>query len=249
MGVTPLIAAVCSIMMILNDVAMAATMARWPMYLTTAFCSAWPFLVLGTFDGRMTGPLRNYDTLLRHSMVMTVTCVSTLIHIYSARLHVARRQPAALHGYLSLFTFAMLMLVTADNLLQLFFGWEGVGVVSYLLIGFWFKKPTANAAAIKAFVVNRVGDFGFLLGIFGVFFLFDAVELRRDLPGCARPKPMPPCISSALDTTGTRMTIICLLLFMSAPWASRRSCSCTPGCRTPWKARPRCRRSFMPRPW
>jgi NADH-quinone oxidoreductase subunit L len=72
-------------------------------------------------------------------------------------------------AYLSLFTFAMLMLVTADNLVQMFFGWEGVGLASYLLIGFWFKKPSAGAAAIKAFVVNRVGDFGFMLGIFGTF--------------------------------------------------------------------------------
>ena len=80
-------------------------------------------------------------------------------------------------AYLSLFTFAMLMLVTADNLVQLFFGWEGVGLASYLLIGFWYKKPSANAAAIKAFVVNRVGDFGFALGIFGVFVLFGSVNL------------------------------------------------------------------------
>ena len=77
-------------------------------------------------------------------------------------------------AYLSLFTFAMLMLVTADNLVQMFFGWEGVGLASYLLIGFWYKKPSANAAAIKAFVVNRVGDFGFALGIFGLFFVLQA---------------------------------------------------------------------------
>ena len=77
-------------------------------------------------------------------------------------------------AYLSFFTFAMLMLVTSDNLLQMFFGWEGVGLASYLLIGFWYKKPSANAAAIKAFVVNRVGDFGFALGIFATFAIFQS---------------------------------------------------------------------------
>jgi NADH-quinone oxidoreductase subunit L len=79
-------------------------------------------------------------------------------------------------AYLSFFTFAMLMLVTADNLVQMFFGWEGVGLASYLLIGFYFRKPSANAAAIKAFVVNRVGDFGFALGIFALFFLTDSID-------------------------------------------------------------------------
>src|SRR6185436_3359530 len=81
-------------------------------------------------------------------------------------------------AYLSLFTFAMLTLVTSDNLLQMFFGWEGVGLASYLLIGFWYKRPAANAAAIKAFIVNRVGDFGFALGIFAIFVLFNSVEFE-----------------------------------------------------------------------
>ncbi len=84
-------------------------------------------------------------------------------------------------AYLSFFTFFMLMLVTADNLLQLFFGWEGVGLCSYLLIGFWYEKPEANAAAIKAFIVSRVGDFGFALGIMGVFLMFQLDQLRDDL--------------------------------------------------------------------
>ncbi len=82
-------------------------------------------------------------------------------------------------SYLSFFTFAMLMLVTADNFVQMFFGWEGVGLASYLLIGFWYQKPSANAAAIKAFVVNRVGDFGFILGIAGVFLLFDTLDFNQ----------------------------------------------------------------------
>ncbi len=88
---------------------------------------------------------------------------------------------ARFFAYLSFFTFAMLMLVTADNLVQMFFGWEGVGVASYLLIGFYYRKPSANAAAIKAFVVNRVGDFGFALGIFALFYLTDCDQLRRRL--------------------------------------------------------------------
>src|ERR1700749_1861553 len=84
---------------------------------------------------------------------------------------------------LSLFTFAMLMLVPADNLVQLFFGWEGVGLMSYLLVGFWYQKPSANAAAIKAFVVNRVGDFGFLLGIFTVFMMLNSIDFDTIFAG------------------------------------------------------------------
>ena len=95
--------------------------------------------------------------------------MSSLVHLYSiGYMHEDDSRPR-FFAYLSLFTFAMLMLVTSDNFLQLFFGWEGVGLASYLLIGFWYQKPEANAAAIKAFVVNRVGDFGFALGIFGIF--------------------------------------------------------------------------------
>ena len=100
-------------------------------------------------------------------------------------------------GYLSLFTFAMLMLVTADNLVQLFFGWEGVGLMSYLLIGFWYQKPSANAAAIKAFVVNRVGDFGFALGIFAVFMMIEARPISRPSSPARRGLPARPSISSA----------------------------------------------------
>jgi NADH-quinone oxidoreductase subunit L len=110
-------------------------------------------------------------------MLVVVNTVSCLVHIYSiGYMHHDPNRPR-FFAYLSLFTFAMLMLVTADNLVQMFFGWEGVGLASYLLIGFWYKKPSANAAAIKAFVVNRVGDFGFLLGLFGVFVLFGSVQL------------------------------------------------------------------------
>ncbi len=111
------------------------------------------------------------------------------------------------------FTFAMLMLVTSDNLIQMFFGWEGVGLASYLLIGFWFKKDSANAAAIKAFVVNRVGDFGFALGIFGCFLVFGSVEfdaIFRDAPTLVG-KPLH-FLSWEWDT----LTVLCLLLFMGA---------------------------------
>ena len=112
-------------------------------------------------------------------MLVVVTGVSSLVHLYS--IGYMREDPyrPRFFAYLSLFTFAMLMLVTANNFLQLFFGWEGVGLASYLLIGFWYMRPSANAAAIKAFVVNRVGDFGFALGIFGVYAVFKTLEIGR----------------------------------------------------------------------
>ncbi|WP_299190798.1 NADH-quinone oxidoreductase subunit L [uncultured Litoreibacter sp.] len=116
-------------------------------------------------------------------MLIVITTVSSLVHLYSFGYmahddHFAEgvSYKPRFFAYLSFFTFAMLMLVTADNLVQMFFGWEGVGVASYLLIGFYYKKPSANAAAIKAFVVNRVGDFGFALGIFGLFLLTDSIN-------------------------------------------------------------------------
>ena len=115
--------------------------------------------------------------------------------------------------YLSLFTFAMLMLVTADNLVQLFFGWEGVGLASYLLIGFWYHKPEANAAAIKAFVVNRVGDFGFALGIFALFTLVGAVDFDTVFAQA------PSLAGKTIPLFGWHvdaLTLICLLLFMGA---------------------------------
>src|SRR5881394_856846 len=109
-------------------------------------------------------------------MLVVVTTVSAFVHLYSiGYMHEDPGRPR-FFSYLSLFTFAMLMLVTADNFLQMCFGWEGVGLASYLLIGFWYHKPEANAAAIKAFIVNRIGDFGFMLGIFGVFFIFGTLD-------------------------------------------------------------------------
>ena len=146
-------------------------------------------------------------------MLVVVNTVSFLVHLYSiGYMHEDDSRPR-FFAYLSLFTFAMLTLVTSDNFLQLFFGWEGVGLASYLLIGFWYLKPEANAAAIKAFVVNRVGDFGFALGIFGIFAVFgtisfDAVFARR--PAMAG-KPME-FLGHQWDT----LTVLCLLLFMGA---------------------------------
>src|SRR5690349_13206877 len=109
-------------------------------------------------------------------MLVVVTTVSFLTHVYSVGYMAEDPSRPRFFAYLSLFTFAMLMLVTADNLVQLFFGWEGVGLMSYLLVGFWYEKPAPNAAAIKAFIVNRVGDFGFALGIFAVFVMTGAVD-------------------------------------------------------------------------
>ncbi|ESZ20429.1 MULTISPECIES: NADH-quinone oxidoreductase subunit L [unclassified Mesorhizobium] len=157
-------------------------------------------------------------------MLVVVNTVSALVHIYSiGYMHHDPNRPR-FFAYLSLFTFAMLMLVTADNLVQMFFGWEGVGLASYLLIGFWYKKPSANAAAIKAFVVNRVGDFGFALGIFGVFVLFGSVNLGTIFANAATfiPAEGAPEGAAVLTFLGyaldkqAAMTVVCLLLFMGA---------------------------------
>jgi len=146
-------------------------------------------------------------------MLVVVTTVSSLVHLYSmGYMHEDPHRPR-FFAYLSLFTFAMLMLVTADNLVQLFFGWEGVGLASYLLIGFWYDRPSANAAAIKAFVVNRVGDFGFSLGIFGVFMMTGAVDFDTVF------SVAPSLTGKTIDFFGYQadaLTLICLLLFMGA---------------------------------
>ncbi|ABC22366.1 NADH-quinone oxidoreductase subunit L [Rhodospirillum rubrum] len=146
-------------------------------------------------------------------MLMVVTTISFMVHIYSVGyMHHDASVPRFM-AYLSLFTFFMLMLVTADNLVQMFFGWEGVGLASYLLIGFWYEKPSANAAAIKAFVVNRVGDFGFTLGIFGVFFVFGTVGLDAIFAGAAQHAND---VVTFFGIEWHAMTILCLLLFIGA---------------------------------
>jgi NADH-quinone oxidoreductase subunit L len=146
-------------------------------------------------------------------MLVVVNTVSSLVHIYSIGYMGHDPYQPRFFSYLSLFTFAMLMLVTADNLLQLFFGWEGVGLASYLLIGFWYLKPSANAAAIKAFIVNRIGDFGFALGIFATFKLFGSIELDT-IFGAAGSEA-----GKTIEFLGMNldaMTVLCLLLFMGA---------------------------------
>jgi len=146
-------------------------------------------------------------------MLVVVTSVSSLVHIYSIGYMSHDPHKPRFMAYLSLFTFAMLMLVTADNFIQLFFGWEGVGLCSYFLIGFWFKKDTANAAAIKAFVVNRVGDFGFALGIFLIFYLFGTVNYSEVF------ELIPTIIDDKITFLGIKINsidLICLLLFIGA---------------------------------
>lgn len=146
-------------------------------------------------------------------MLVVVTSVSALVHIYSIGYMHEDPHRARFFGYLSLFTFAMLALVTADNLLQLFFGWEGVGLASYLLIGFWYQKPSANAAAMKAFIVNRVGDFGFLLGIFSLFWMTGSINLDAIFANAASLE------GQTIHFAGMELdalTTICLLLFMGA---------------------------------
>jgi len=146
-------------------------------------------------------------------MLVVVTLVSSLVHIYSIGYMSHDPHKPRFMAYLSLFTFAMLTLVTSDNFLQLFFGWEGVGLCSYFLIGFWFKKDSANAAAIKAFVVNRIGDFGFALGIFLIFYLFGTVNYSEVF------QQIPQITDKELLFLGIHINtidLICILLFIGA---------------------------------
>jgi NADH-quinone oxidoreductase subunit L len=146
-------------------------------------------------------------------MLVVVTLVSSLVHVYSIGYMSHDPHKPRFMAYLSLFTFAMLMLVTSDNFIQLFFGWEGVGLCSYFLIGFWFKKESANAAAIKAFVVNRVGDFGFALGIFLIFYLFGTVNYNEVF------QQIPTITDTNLNFLGIEVgaiNLICFLLFIGA---------------------------------
>ncbi|WP_199553436.1 NADH-quinone oxidoreductase subunit L [Sandaracinobacteroides hominis] len=151
--------------------------------------------------------------ILTGVMLVVITSVSALVHLYSWGYMAEDPDQPRFFAYLSLFTFAMLMLVTADNLVQMFFGWEGVGLASYLLIGFWYKKPSAWAAAIKAFVVNRVGDFGFMLGIFGLFMLFGTVDLDTILSAVPTAKG---ATFTFLGHSVDAITCLALLLFVGA---------------------------------
>jgi NADH-quinone oxidoreductase subunit L len=168
-----------------------------------------PFIVSG--DLRVDWALR-IDALTA-VMLVVVTTVSAFVHLYSIGYMEEDPHRPRFFSYLSLFTFAMLMLVTSDNLVQLFFGWEGVGLMSYLLIGFWYHKPEANAAAIKAFIVNRIGDFGFSLGIFAVFMMTGAVDLGTVF---AQAPALVGKTIHFLHWDVDALTLICLLLFMGA---------------------------------
>jgi NADH-quinone oxidoreductase subunit L len=169
----------------------------------------WQWISSGDFTADWTVRV---DTLTA-VMLVVVTGISALVHLYS--IGYMRDDPGRprFFSYLSLFTFAMLMLVTANNFLQVFFGWEGVGLASYLLIGFWYKKPSANAAALKAFVVNRVGDFGFLLGILAIFWVFGTLDFDAVF------KAAPMVAGKTFTFAGQQvdiLTTICLLLFVGA---------------------------------
>jgi NADH-quinone oxidoreductase subunit L len=188
----------------------------WPIFISYLAGTADPQVVQvlhwirsGTLD--VSWGLR-VDTLTA-TMLVVVTSVSALVHLYSWGYMSEDPDQPRFFAYLSLFTFAMLMLVTANNLLQMFFGWEGVGVASYLLIGFWYQKPSACAAAIKAFVVNRVGDLGFMMGIFATYLVFDTIDIPTILQNA------PAMAGSTIGFLGYRLdtlTVICLLLFVGA---------------------------------
>jgi NADH-quinone oxidoreductase subunit L len=205
----------------------------WPMYLTTALLCVSAVLSWVVFIGFLpagqemekvellrwinSGALQANWVLrvdaLTAVMFVVVNTVSALVHVYSLGYMSHDEHQPRFFAYLSLFTFAMLMLITSDNLLQMFFGWEGVGLASYLLIGFWYTRESANAAAIKAFVVNRVGDFGFALGIFGCFYLFQSIsfdDIFASAPGLSGKT------IHFLWRDFDALTTVCLLLFMGA---------------------------------
>jgi NADH-quinone oxidoreductase subunit L len=167
------------------------------------------WIVSGSFD--VTWSIR-LDALSA-TMIGMITLVSCMIHIYSCGYMAHDDSIPRFMAYLNLFTFFMLTLVSADNFVQLFFGWEGVGLASYLLIGFWYHRPSANAAAIKAFIVNRVGDFGFALGVFGVFMIYDSVGF--DAVFAATPGKVGTTFNF-LGWNVDTLTTICLLLFVGA---------------------------------
>ncbi len=204
----------------------------WPMYITTALLCVAAVLSWIVFVGFLHEPHAEKVELLRWInsgtlaanwtirvdtltavMLVVVNTVSALVHIYSLGYMSHDEHQPRFFAYLSLFTFAMLMLVTADNLIQMFFGWEGVGLASYLLIGFWYTRDTANAAAMKAFIVNRVGDFGFALGIFGCFFVFGSVDFDTIF---AAAQGQAGKTIHFLGYDFDVLTTLCLLLFMGA---------------------------------
>ena len=153
-----------------------------------------------------------FDTLTA-VMLIVVNVVSSMVHVYSIGYMSHDHHKPRFMAYLSLFTFFMLMLVTADNFVQMYFGWEGVGVASYLLINFWYEKPSANNASMKAFIVNRVGDFGFALGIMAIFYLFGSVHFDTVFAAAAGKAGQ---TMNFLGFNLDALTVACLLLFMGA---------------------------------
>jgi NADH-quinone oxidoreductase subunit L len=189
----------------------------WFAFFGFAFSSSKEAVIVDVANWMTAGKLSVHWSLridaLTTVMFVVVTTVSFLVHLYSVGYMNEDDSRPRFFAYLSLFTFAMLMLVTADNLVQMFFGWEGVGLASYLLIGFWYTRPAANKAAMKAFVVNRVGDFGFSLGIFLTFQITGSVSL--DAIRAAAPS----LVGQNVHVFGLDvdvLTITCLLLFMGA---------------------------------
>jgi NADH-quinone oxidoreductase subunit L len=195
-----MLAAATASVMIFNDVALQG-------HIVNRDLGEW--ITSGTFSVHWS---IHIDTLTA-IMLVVVNGVSSMVHVYSVGYMSHDKSIPRFMAYLSLFTFFMLMLVTSGNLLQMFFGWEGVGLASYLLINFWYEKTSANNAAIKAFLVNRVGDFGFMLGIFGCYLLFDSVQygdIFNKVPSMASMDFI------FLGHTLPALTTVCLLLFVGA---------------------------------
>ena len=155
-------------------------------------------------------------------MLCVVTFVSLMVHIYTIGYMKGDPGYQRFFSYISLFTFAMLMLVLANNFLQLFFGWEAVGLVSYLLIGFWFKKDSAVFANLKAFLVNRVGDFGFLIGIAGVLYYFGSLDYQT--------------VFAQATVVAAEGATLSLGFGEWSAWVNQRRCLCMSGCQIQWKA-------------
>ncbi|MDF1686225.1 MAG: NADH-quinone oxidoreductase subunit L [Parvibaculaceae bacterium] len=201
--------------MITTGFVIISALLSWVAFFEVAISGNWTTIHVltwidsGAFEADWT--LR-IDTLTA-VMLVVVNSVSALVHVYSNGYMHDDPHKTRVFAYLSLFTFARLMLVTANNLVQLFFGWEGVGLASYLLIGFWYKKPTANAAAMKAFIVNRVGDFGLILGISTIFLTVGSVEFDTIF---AQGPALALGTFNFLGYTVPLLETICLLLFMGA---------------------------------
>ena len=197
-----------------------AALLSWIVFLTPTSATEHIVLMRWIESGSLSTDWGIRIDRLTEIMLVVVTTVSALVHLYSfgymahdENWRDGEHYKARFFAYLSFFTFTMLMLVTSDNLVQMFFGWEGVGVASYLLIGFYYKKPSANAAAIKAFVVNRVGDFGFALGIFALYFLTDSIrfdDVFAAAPALAKTEV------SFLWTNWNAANLVGVLLFIGA---------------------------------